>query len=76
MITPTININDIVANKYRIGNKIGSGSFGQIHIGINTQTNEEIAIKFETVRTRHPQLLYESKIYQSLAGGLGIPNMH
>ena len=76
MITPTINIGGIIANKYQVGNKIGSGSFGQIHLGVNTQTNEEIAIKFETVRTRHPQLLYESKIYQSLAGGLGIPNMH
>lgn len=76
MIAPTVNIGGVLANKYQVGNKIGSGSFGQIHIGINTQTNEEIAIKFETVRTRHPQLLYESKIYQSLAGGLGIPNMH
>jgi casein kinase 1 len=75
MITPTVNIGGIVGTKYLVGNKIGSGSFGQIHIGTNIQTNEEIAIKFEIVRSKHPQLLYESRIYQSLSGGLGIPNI-
>ena len=24
----------------------------------------------------HPQLLYESKLYEILAGGVGIPNIH
>ena len=76
MITPSVNIGGIVGNKYQVSRKLGSGSFGQIHLGLNTQTNEEIAIKFETVRSRHPQLLYESKVYQNLAGGLGIPNIH
>jgi casein kinase 1 len=76
MVTPSVNIGGIIGNRYLVGNKIGNGSFGQIHKGTNNQSSEEIAIKFETVRSRHPQLLYESKIYQSLAGGLGIPNMH
>ena len=65
-----------VGGKYRLGRKIGSGSFGEIYLGINTQTNEEIAIKLEKVRSRHPQLLYESKIYRILQGGVGIPNMY
>ena len=65
-----------VGNKYMIGIKIGSGSFGQIHIGKNLQTNEDIAIKFESIRSKHPQLLYESRIYQILQGGVGIPNIH
>ena len=76
MITPSVNIGGVIGNKYQVGRKLGSGSFGQIHLGVNSQTNEEIAIKFETVRSRHPQLLYESRVYQSLAGGLGIPNCH
>jgi hypothetical protein len=34
-----------VGNKYRLGRKIGSGSFGEIYLGANVQTNEEVAIK-------------------------------
>jgi hypothetical protein len=28
-----------------------------------------VAIKLESVKTKHPQLLYESKIYRILHGG-------
>jgi len=65
-----------VGGKYRLGRKIGSGSFGEIYLGTNIQNNEEVAIKLEKVRTRHPQLLYESRIYRILQGGPGIPYIH
>jgi casein kinase 1 len=65
-----------VGGKYRIGKKIGSGSFGEIYLGTNAATQEEVAIKLEEVKTRHPQLLYESKLYRVLQGGVGIPNIH
>ncbi|KAK7381781.1 hypothetical protein VNO80_00328 [Phaseolus coccineus] len=64
-----------VGNKFRLGRKIGSGSFGEIYLGTNFQTNEEVAIKLESVKTKHPQLLYESKLYKILQGGNGIPNV-
>nr|KJB54404.1 hypothetical protein B456_009G032600 [Gossypium raimondii] len=64
-----------VGNKFRLGRKIGSGSFGEIYLGTNIQTNEEVAIKLESVKTKHPQLLYESKLYRILQGGTGIPNV-
>ncbi|KAJ3694978.1 hypothetical protein LUZ60_000355 [Juncus effusus] len=64
-----------VGNKFRLGRKIGSGSFGEIYLGTNIQTTEEVAIKLESVKTKHPQLLYESKIYRILQGGTGIPNV-
>ncbi|KAL4560058.1 hypothetical protein LXL04_032206 [Taraxacum kok-saghyz] len=64
-----------VGNKYRLGRKIGSGSFGEIYLGTNIQTNEEVAIKLENIKTKHPQLLYESKLYKILQGGTGIPNV-
>ncbi|KAG8367216.1 hypothetical protein BUALT_Bualt16G0049500 [Buddleja alternifolia] len=64
-----------IGNKYRLGRKIGSGSFGEIYLGTNYQTNEEVAIKLENVKTKHPQLLYESKLYRILQGGTGIPNV-
>jgi len=65
-----------VGGKFRLGRKIGSGSFGDIYIGTNFQTGEEIAIKLENIKSRHPQLLYESKLYKILSGGVGIPNIH
>ncbi|PIN22280.1 Casein kinase (serine/threonine/tyrosine protein kinase) [Handroanthus impetiginosus] len=64
-----------VGNKFRLGRKIGSGSFGEIYLGTNIQTNEEVAIKLENVKTKHPQLHYESKLYKLLQGGTGIPNV-
>ncbi|RAL45620.1 hypothetical protein DM860_009484 [Cuscuta australis] len=65
----------LVKNKYRLGRKIGSGSFGEIFTATDLQTNEEVAIKLENVQTSHPQLLYESKIYRILQGGTGIANV-
>ncbi|KAI9159652.1 hypothetical protein LWI28_000652 [Acer negundo] len=62
-----------VGNKFRLGRKIGSGSFGEIYLGTNIQTNEEVAIKLENVKTKHPQLHYESKLYKILQGGIGVP---
>lgn len=64
-----------VARKFRIGPKIGSGSFGEIYAGTNVHTGEEVAIKLEPLKTKHPQLLYESKLYRVLQGGYGIPGV-
>lgn len=62
-----------VGHKYRLGRKIGSGSFGDIYLGTNIASNEEVAIKLECIRTKHPQLHIESKIYRMMQGGVGIP---
>ncbi|KAH0937544.1 hypothetical protein HID58_005005 [Brassica napus] len=64
-----------VGNKFRLGRKIGSGSFGEIYLGTHIQTHEEVAIKLENAKTKHPQLLYESKLYRLLQGGTGVPNV-
>ncbi|KAG0460549.1 hypothetical protein HPP92_020846 [Vanilla planifolia] len=65
----------IISGKFKLERKIGSGSFGEIYLGINIQTGEEVAIKLESVKTKHPQLHYESKLYMLLQGGTGIPNI-
>ncbi|XP_076632303.1 casein kinase I isoform X1 [Colletes latitarsis] len=69
-----------VGGKYRLMRKIGSGSFGDIYLGINisngeVRSGEEVAVKLESIRARHPQLLYESKLYKILHGGVGIPHI-
>jgi len=65
-----------VGGKFRLARKIGSGSFGDIYLGTNVQTSDEVAIKLESIKSKHPQLLYESKLYKILAGGVGVPNVH
>ncbi|KAK4376241.1 hypothetical protein RND71_006918 [Anisodus tanguticus] len=65
----------VVGGKFKLGRKIGSGSFGELYIGVNVQNGEEVAIKLESAKTRYPQLHYESKIYMLLQGGTGIPNL-
>ncbi|XP_036310811.1 casein kinase I isoform X5 [Pipistrellus kuhlii] len=64
-----------VGNKYRLGRKIGSGSFGDIYLGANIASGEEVAIKLECVKTKHPQLHIESKFYKMMQGGVGIPSI-
>lgn len=36
-------------------------------VGTNISTGEEVAIKLECIKTRHPQLHIESKIYKMLS---------
>ncbi|KAK2168796.1 hypothetical protein LSH36_14g08047 [Paralvinella palmiformis] len=61
--------------KYRLVKKIGSGSFGDVYLGVNVQNGEEVAVKMETQKSQHPQLLFESKLYRILQGGVGVPNL-
>uniref|UniRef100_A0A8C5Q6P4 non-specific serine/threonine protein kinase n=1 Tax=Leptobrachium leishanense TaxID=445787 RepID=A0A8C5Q6P4_9ANUR len=43
--------------------------------GANIATGEEVAIKLECVKTKHPQLHIESKFYKMMQGGVGIPSI-
>ena len=65
----------IVGGKYRLIRKLGSGSFGDIYLGHNITNGEEVAVKLESTKARHPQLIYESKLYKILQGGVGIPHI-
>lgn len=38
----------IVATKYKLIRKIGSGSFGDIYLAINITNGEEVAVKMES----------------------------
>lgn len=62
-----------IGKKYKVGRKIGSGSFGDIYIGVNVFSGEEVAIKLESATAKHPQLDYEARVYKALSGGIGIP---
>ncbi|XP_051824286.1 casein kinase I-like [Antechinus flavipes] len=64
----------IVGGKYKVIRKIGAGAFGDIYLATNLLTGQEVAVKFESQRTTHPQLMYESRLYRALEGGVGIPH--
>jgi casein kinase 1 epsilon len=40
-----------------------------VFVGANIATGEEVAIKLECVKTKHPQLHIESKFYKMMQGG-------
>mmetsp|Transcript_84791 Transcript_84791/g.133951 ORF Transcript_84791/g.133951 Transcript_84791/m.133951 type:complete len:444 (-) Transcript_84791:90-1421(-) len=67
MTTPTK-----IAGLYCLGRKLGSGSFGDIYFAVNVQTGEEFAVKIESTKASHPQLMYEAKLLKHLQGSPGI----
>jgi len=69
-----INEMDIrITGRYRLGRKIGGGSFGDIYLATDIHTGDEVAVKLEHTKTKHPQLHVECKFYKVMQGGVGIP---
>ncbi|ORZ41266.1 kinase-like domain-containing protein [Catenaria anguillulae PL171] len=64
---------NIVGVHYKVGRKIGEGSFGVIYEGTNLLNNTQVAIKFESRKSEAPQLRDEFRTYKILAGSEGIP---
>jgi casein kinase 1 alpha len=65
----------LVASKYQLCRKIGSGSFGDIYLGVNNENGKEVAIKMEPISARHPQLAMEAKVYKLFLGSQGLPSI-
>jgi serine/threonine protein kinase len=53
---------------YRVGKKIGEGSFGVIFEGTNLLNQQQVAIKFEPRKSDAPQLRDEYRTYKILVG--------
>ncbi|RNA37729.1 casein kinase I isoform gamma-3-like isoform X3 [Brachionus plicatilis] len=66
----------IVGQNFKVGRKIGSGNFGELRLGKNLLTNENVAIKFERSNTRTPLLNNENKFYKRLCPNEGLPNVY
>ena len=50
--------------------KLGAGAFGEIYQGYSSILKENVAIKLEMIKNlKHPQLIYEYKLYSALKGG-------
>lgn len=64
-----------LGSHYQIGRLLGSGNFGEIHLGRNNATHEHVAIKLEQTSTRTPQLAHEYRFYSLLGKHDGIPQV-
>ncbi|KAG0563118.1 hypothetical protein M758_8G005300 [Ceratodon purpureus] len=64
-----------VANKYAVEGMVGSGAFCKVYQGSDLTNHEVVGIKLEDTRTEHAQLMHESRLYNILRGGKGVPNM-
>ncbi|KAI8984728.1 kinase-like domain-containing protein [Mycotypha africana] len=69
----SVSSSNVVGVHYKVGRKIGEGSFGVIYEGINLMNNQQVAIKFESRKSDAPQLRDEYRTYKILAGLSGIP---
>ncbi|KAI8930107.1 kinase-like domain-containing protein [Entophlyctis helioformis] len=67
---------NIVGVHYKIGRKIGEGSFGVIYEGTNLLNNQPVAIKFEPRKSDAPQLRDEYRTYKIMAQSIGVPNVY
>lgn len=74
-INSTLTSEFIVGLKYRLVRKIGSGSHGDIYLGINITNEKEVAVKLEHKSATHHQLLNEYRLYKLLQDGVGIPKI-
>ncbi|XP_043643672.1 casein kinase I [Drosophila teissieri] len=65
----------LIGGKYRLVKPIGSGSFGDIYLGLSITDGSEVAIKVEKNDAKYPQLMYEAKVYEQLARSPGFPTL-
>lgn len=66
----------IIDEKYKMIKKIGSGAFGEIYKASNLSGGPDVAVKFESAKTKFPQLYYEAKLYKVFDGAVGVPQMY
>jgi serine/threonine protein kinase len=65
----------IIANKYKIVGKLGSGTYGDIYKAENIRTKAVVAIKMESCDVQTKMLKRETTIYQYLNNTEGIPKV-
>ncbi|KAH9010128.1 kinase-like domain-containing protein [Lactarius hengduanensis] len=65
-----------VRGRYRVGTLLGSGTSGDVYLGRDIKTGQDIALKFEPIQTHTLRLSHEHSVYKALSGMSGIPTMH
>jgi serine/threonine protein kinase len=67
----------VVGDRYRLGKKLGSGSYSDVHLAVDKITGEKFAVKLEWKHAEKTnKLLNEAKLYQDLVNDVGVPRVH
>ncbi|KAL7714709.1 non-specific serine/threonine protein kinase [Entamoeba marina] len=64
-----------VADQFKLKQKIGGGSFGEIYSGINVSNDTSCAVKLEKTDLKVRHLLYEYRVYSLLFDEFGFPKI-
>lgn len=72
---PELEAGFVIAGRFRLLRMLGSGSFGEVYSGEQISDGEIVAIKLEPIKNSNDQLLYESRVYKQMQGGIGIPRL-
>lgn len=59
---PPIFENQLIENRYVVGQLIGKGSFGDVYEARDNSTGKKVAIKFESRQSTHAQLKNEYRV--------------
>ncbi|EAY16258.1 CK1 family protein kinase [Trichomonas vaginalis G3] len=65
-----------IIGTYKVIKEIGTGSFSSVFIGFDEHNKREVAIKFESLNSKTPSLMYEYDIYQSMKNSKTIPQIY
>lgn len=52
---------------------LGSGSFGEIYMAKDTKTDRDVAVKFEQLKVKRPQVIEEAKLLKQFGQEKGFP---
>lgn len=61
-----LDTEDLVGGRWKLGAKLGAGAFGEVYMATDVDTGEVVAVKMERMGNKHPQLLYENRVYKWL----------
>ncbi|KAH8357975.1 casein kinase I [Drosophila serrata] len=68
-----IRFKEVQIGCYKVVRKIACGSFGDIYLAVNPHSSERVAIKVESNKVKHPQLMFERRVYKALRLAPGLP---
>ncbi|CAF0979303.1 unnamed protein product, partial [Didymodactylos carnosus] len=66
----------IIVDRFEIARRIGGGSFGEVFLALDKQTNITCAVKTERSDTKHPQLRIEQQVFLRMENTKGYPALY
>jgi len=69
-------ISQVINDRYVIRKHLGGGSFGDVYEAEDMETQQIVALKFETGAATNPQLPNEYKCYKILEGMCNVPRVY